>query len=173
MCWSNVILRIWVFSTLECLYFLSFLHSYSITLGKIKLQMESNLLFLDTASCKNMKYTNFQKGKYLAIYELFRPQNEGKKLITPPDSMGHATFCQGTFCRGCYQKLLCYCFYRLQRNSGTRSPSGSACGTKLRKSFTWKRDKASAILFSQPGICLGENATLFFKHCRSKIWEAS
>ena len=79
MCWSNVVLRICVFSTLYCLYFLSFLHSYSITLGKIKLQMESNLLFLATASCKNMKYTNFQKGKFLAINELFRPQNEKKK----------------------------------------------------------------------------------------------
>ena len=52
-----MILRNSVFSILECLYFLCFWQSYSITMGKTKLQMESNLLFLDTASSKNMKYT--------------------------------------------------------------------------------------------------------------------
>ena len=75
---------------------------------------------------------------------------------------------QVLFAKDAVKKLLCYGFYWLQRNSGTRNPSGSVSGTKLWKSFIWKRDKASDTLFSQPGICLAENATLIFKHCRKK-----
>ena len=84
--------------------------------------------------------------------------------ITLPDS---------TFCQGYFQELLCYGFYRLQKNSLTWSPFGSACGTKHRKRSTWKRDQASATLFSQPEICLAENATLFFKHYWTKNLRSS
>ena len=49
-------------------------------MGKIKLQMESNLLFLDTASCKDMKYSKIFKCKFLAKNGLFWPKN-AKKMI--------------------------------------------------------------------------------------------
>ena len=83
-----MILRNSVFSTLECLYFLCFLQSYSISMGKIKLQMESNLLFLDTASCKDMKYTKILKFNFLAKNGLFWPKNAQKLIFifgTAPD----------------------------------------------------------------------------------------
>ena len=85
--WSNLTLRNWVFSTLECLYFPCFLQSYYVTVGKIKLQVESNLLFLVTGSCKDMKYTNVLKCKFLAKKLTFlaqKCQNKYIYILAPP-----------------------------------------------------------------------------------------
>ena len=57
-------------------------------MGKIKLQMESNLLFLDTALCKDMKYTKILKINFLAKNRLFWPKNAQKMIFifgTAPD----------------------------------------------------------------------------------------
>ena len=57
-------------------------------MGKIKLQMESNLLFMDTASSKNMKYTKILKSKFLAKNGPFLAQKCQKMIFvfgTAPD----------------------------------------------------------------------------------------
>ena len=61
-------------------------------MGKIKLQMELNLLFLNTASCKDMKYTKILKNNFLAKNGLFWPKNAQKMIFifgTAPDAKPH------------------------------------------------------------------------------------
>ena len=55
---DTVILRKWVFFTLECLYFLCFVHSYFISIDINIPQMKSNFIFSDRNIVPGMKYIN-------------------------------------------------------------------------------------------------------------------
>ena len=58
----------------------------------------------------------------------------------------------GADCQGCLEKALGFCCYRFQRACGISTPDASASGASFRNRESWKRDKASAISFSTPGM---------------------
>ena len=55
---DTVILRKWAFITLECLYFLCFVHSYFSSTGINIPQMKSNFIYSDRDMVTGMKYIN-------------------------------------------------------------------------------------------------------------------